>query len=827
MKWLDALKKFLSPEQQHAQPVSRKGNIANEDPIKIKSGSETINSNRNTQNGNLKQQNSKTQSTGGNSVLTTEELDKIFADMNKILGNIQGSRSSSYTAPNAYKVLTTEEVKELFANLNKIAGNTQTASGSSYTQSNAPRMPTTEELDKIFADMDRIFGTTQDSNQSNYGQPKARRRLTSEELDKIFADWNKIFDNTQGSGSSKSTYTKPKAQSKRKKNTSVAKNYDHIFEQIRKAMNKRVIGQSGLISDLIAAYKQGYRYRKQNGARNVILLMGHAGTGKDTALKVLVNQLYEHNLACTNMPIEIDLSRYDEKDRSGSFIADMSRAFYSGEGTVVFSGFNKADSFIISFIVQLAIEGSFYIKEGMHINASGYFLIFYIDYPITDKDKHGKIPDKLRKQIPEALLQGIRTVAISQNIDYDHMVAIVEYLVKDAINKLAELLQCDITIDNGVYFELADIAIGNQKFGEAIQEWIEQDLMSALSNMRARNEIDNNSKVRIVSENKVLFIMSKTIKSPIQTGTLVQEETVRKQTVQLNKIERTYESDRRLPADNFGIGEKETFNLEHELAEIVGLTKVKAFIRELEKQLVVDKRRKEGGIPVNSGGMIHIIFTGNPGTGKRTMARLLANLMKAKGYLKKGHLVEAGRSDLVAENIEQTASKVKKTIEAALDGVLFIDEASALLQDGVHDGSYGKETIDILVKAMDDYRDCLVVILAGLDANMEYFLDQDTRLRSRFPNIITFADYDVLELVQISRVMLQAQGYQLDYAAELSLRSIFAKNRIRGNAANGNGRMVRNLIEKALRAQALRLKDKPAATTAELVTLIAEDFSSS
>lgn len=305
------------------------------------------------------------------------------------------------------------------------------------------------------------------------------------------------------------------------------------------------------------------------------------------------------------------------------------------------------------------------------------------------------------------------------------------------------------------------------------------------------------------------------------------EEAVRKQATRLRGQMSGEAADgdlQLLVGADFGIGEKEAFNIESELAGIVGLEKVKVFVRTLEKQLIVDRRRKEAGIHVDTGQTLNMIFSGNPGTGKTTMARLLAGMLRSMGYLKKGHLIEVDRSDLVAEYVGQTANKTKLVVESALGGVLFIDEAYALAQDGVQGGGFGKEAIDTLVRLIELHKDNLVVILAGYTEDMQRFVQVNPGLSSRFPLQIEFPDYTAEEMQQIATIMVKARGFTLAPDASGMLVSYFNEKQIPGKKDGGNGRLVRNTLEEAIRKQAERLADHPDIAADKLNELTMEDF---
>jgi len=258
-----------------------------------------------------------------------------------------------------------------------------------------------------------------------------------------------------------------------------------------------------------------------------------------------------------------------------------------------------------------------------------------------------------------------------------------------------------------------------------------------------------------------------------------------------------------------------------ELNSLIGLKDVKNLISEIHAYVLIQKRREKEKLCIDPLAL-HMIFKGNPGTGKTTVARILAKLFRSMGVLSKGHLVEVERADLVGEYIGHTAQKTREQIRRALGGILFIDEAYSLARGGEKD--FGKESIDVLVKAMEDQKDNLILILAGYKQEMEWFLRCNPGLYSRFPIHISFPDYMVSELLKIGEQMLTKRQYRLSTEANLKLSGILEEQLRKGNQNEGNARLVRNLVERAIRKQAARLVKRSHLTRQELMALTPEDL---
>lgn len=237
---------------------------------------------------------------------------------------------------------------------------------------------------------------------------------------------------------------------------------------------------------------------------------------------------------------------------------------------------------------------------------------------------------------------------------------------------------------------------------------------------------------------------------------------------------------------------------------MIGLEEVKNVLRGLHAKIKINIRRKELGLPTVEGSAMHMVYTGNPGTGKTTVARIVGNLLFDLNIIQKNKVIEVDRSDLVAGYVGQTAMKTQAVIKSALGGVLFIDEAYTLVSDQDSKSSFGTEAIDTLLKAMEDNRENLVVIFAGYQAEMEGFLNSNPGLRSRIPYIIEFNDYSDADLIRIFEGMLQESQYIVsEFVLEKVKEQIIIGKK---EPQFSNGRFVRNLYEDIIRNQALRLE---------------------
>lgn len=254
-----------------------------------------------------------------------------------------------------------------------------------------------------------------------------------------------------------------------------------------------------------------------------------------------------------------------------------------------------------------------------------------------------------------------------------------------------------------------------------------------------------------------------------------------------------------------------------ELRSLIGLEQVKSLVFEIFAYAEIQKKREKAGLS-NEKSVLHMIFKGNPGTGKTTIARIVGKLLFEAGILQKGHVVEVERADLVGEYVGHTAQRTREQIRKAQGGILFIDEAYSLCRGG--DKDFGKECVDCIVKGMEDTAKDTVFVLAGYPSEMEQFLRSNPGLRSRFPIHLEFPDYTVEELLKIGELMLRKREYRLAPDAYPVFERI-VREKLSQEVVPANARLVRNLVEKAIRRQAVRLMRDQSFSRQDLVLLTA------
>ena len=379
-----------------------------------------------------------------------------------------------------------------------------------------------------------------------------------------------------------------------------------------------------------------------------------------------------------------------------------------------------------------------------------------------------KNPTKLMDVFGKSFIEKIVDKVKTEKLDEESLIKIIDQLVESLVNRCKVQLEIDLSVDHSINEYLRSVYEPN-------------------------DGIDSLSPTVKKIYNEMVDVALKY--DDITTASIRHDETIKltfnEVTVDLDVIDDT---------------RAEREEIQKELDEIVGLDDVKNYLLSLENLLKINQIRKQKGLKTNEISK-HMIFTGNPGTGKTTIARLISRMMKACGILKQGQLVEVTRADLVGKYVGHTAPLTMSVIQSALGGVLFIDEAYSLYRG--KDDSFGLEAIDTLVKAMEDHRDDLIVILAGYTKEMKEFLEANSGLKSRFANIIEFSDYTGEELMLIAKSIAKGKDYVIAEDALRPLQDYFTLIQAQNDPNSGNGRLARNLVEDAILNQSKRLLENP------------------
>ena len=567
------------------------------------------------------------------------------------------------------------------------------------------------------------------------------------------------------------------------------------FSGLTEALEKQVLGQQEFLKKLTIAFKRPYvTERDDNDALNTIYITGPNCTGKHSALNAIVTQLNQRGILGSNQICTMDLSLYPSSTEEKLFLQDLYSSLQSKAAVLVFEHFEACHVSLLTRLSDLVTTGEcrlserYMLQNGQLIHvanafagntvgsftAKGKYLVFISNKPL----------DKLAGIMGAPFVNALGDICTSAALDEETMKQISENHEKLLLEKCKRQLQYDVSLTDS----FREYILTHSSRGRGLRGILDfyVDIQKALAELRLERDDLGTDTLLLQYTDAPLIIAG-------------QEE------IALSTL---------LPEGYRG----ELESVRAELSDIVGLQEIKEYIYSLEEYFDVQKRRREAGLKAGEVNK-HMIFTGNPGTGKTTIARIVSKYLKAIGVLSGGQLVEVSRADLVGRYVGHTAPLVNQVIKSALGGVLFIDEAYSLYRG--KDDSFGLEAIDTLVKGIEDNRDDLIVILAGYSQEMEEFLEANSGLKSRFPNIIDFPDYTGEELLAICRLTAKSKGYCIDPAAEEALLTYF--NQVQATRAQdaGNGRLVRNKLEEAILNQSRRLVAMP---EADISLLLEMDF---
>ena len=560
------------------------------------------------------------------------------------------------------------------------------------------------------------------------------------------------------------------------------------FEGLAAEVRQTVLGQDAFVDSVVRAMRRPFVLGTEApAARNVILLTGGAGTGRHFALEETARCMAARGLLQSDRIATLDLALYPNSGAEKLFLQDLYAALHAPGEILAFEHYESCYPGFLKTLSDLAVKGSAPLssrylvnKEGIlvdagtalapgavsHIDPCGKYLIFY-----SHKGR-----EALADKFGAALVSALGDVCETASYTREDLAA----LAAQQLNALAQKIRARLGLTLSAGADVRDYVAAQctaQKGAAGLAECCDH-IFRALSEYCLRTDKTLSGTAALTARPEgLLFRLNDGPEEPLFDL---------------------------LPAAYTGALDA----IRAEINELVGLAPVKEYVFGLADNLQVQQRRAAAGLKTASLSM-HMIFTGNPGTGKTTIARLVAKYLKAIGALKGGQLVEVTRADLVGRYTGHTAPLTNSVIESALGGVLFIDEAYSLYR-GEQD-SFGLEAIDTLVKGMEDHRDELVVILAGYTKEMETFLTANSGLASRFPNKIEFPDYTAEELLQITHVQAKNKGYRLAESCAEPLLGYYARWQESDARTAGNGRLARNTLEKAIFHQSRRLVAEPAA----------------
>lgn len=571
-----------------------------------------------------------------------------------------------------------------------------------------------------------------------------------------------------------------------------------VFSNIEEELKTCVIGQKDYIKKLCISFKRSLLSCSEKSYKGLIIVCGPKGSGRHYTLKKLVEAMKNHGIAGGGISC-LDLSKYStEKSCMELFLPDIYKAFCSKDDVIVLENIDKTNRLTQNMITSLGLDGRIKLdkryagREGNLSDVTGSLLSGTID-EISCKDKYivllTNTPiSKVSELFPAVFIDKVSDLLSTEMLTEGELSLLAASFLEEYREKIEKTMGLDISYTP----EVREYIIGHMRLSDGaygVREYIEEYIYKPFVEL-VLNE-------NILSQSCYIFIKDDLINAKI------------------NGVEHdlSYLIKRK---DEEGLKK-----IEEELSAVIGLDEVKNFMNRLKKNIEVQKVRTASGqksVPMS----LHMVFTGNPGTGKTTIARLVSRYLKSMGYLSSGHLVEVGRSDLVGQYVGETAQKTMGVIHSALGGVLFIDEAYSLVRD--KKDTFGIEAVDTIVKAIEDNRDNLIVIIAGYTKDMNEFLKSNQGLSSRFNYRIEFQDYSSDELLKIIHSMAHSQGYLIDGKCDDILLKLFEKYQVPGSNDGGNGRLARNMLEKAITRQSERIADKVDADKDDIVTLCEEDF---
>ena len=649
--------------------------------------------------------------------------------------------------------------------------------GTSNNESNKTEKRNTKDtLDAFFKTSDDLLKSIERQSQELREQSLKDGLISDEELARMEESIQKDFGNLKGS------ITKNKEETELVTDLKVVKDLEDL-------LTKELVGQKEFIKRLMIGFKRPNVSGVEKGKiLNAILLCGNNGYGKHTALANSTSYLGYNSYINGNKVHEIDLSLYNDKEQEAIFLQDMYMASQANSSVILFDHVELASTYFLQSLCEvikeseLTLNKRYGLNKGQLVEANttlltsavksisfeNKYLVFLSEKPLS------KLTDTFGTTFTSLFLD----ICESDEFSKDELVEISTRNIKEVTYKTQEKLKFTLNYDDSVVNYLSSLASSSNGVIPIINMC--DKIYQALTQYKLEEGIDEAIFTLTYSKELVFKVEDKefTLKSMFRE-----------------------------------FGGKELASIKDELDSIVGLDEIKEYLISLESDYQIQALRKSQGYKTTAVSK-HMIFTGNPGTGKTTIARILARYLKSIGVLSSGQLVEVTRADLVGRYVGHTAPLTNQVIKSALGGVLFIDEAYSLYRG--KDDSFGLEAIDTLVKGMEDNRENLIVVLAGYSKEMSEFLTANSGLKSRFPNVIEFPDYTGEELTKIANIQASSKDYVINEECQLPLLEYFTRMQLRDSKQSGNGRLARNVVEAAILNQSKRLIAEPDSNMQEL-----------
>lgn len=545
------------------------------------------------------------------------------------------------------------------------------------------------------------------------------------------------------------------------------------FINVREYLNKRLIGQEKFTEKICTYFEK----KIKKNERGIIFIGGEKDTGKKLSIKCMFEKLKEENLVQSSNVEQIDLGSYNFNYGYNAFLTDLYEKLKNDSECLIFRNIENATKDILKTLSNIypnsciTLKDNYVIKNQILVESSeksyenikeiicnNKFLVF-----VSDEKKIN-----LNKYFTKEYSNSVDEIFYTKTLDENERRSLVHREVLKTIAKIKNDLKLDVIYDinenddierqYGMCHYLQETYVKNNNFG--ISDYVSSRLYEPIKNLMIKEPID-------IEEKALLYVENNTILCKTD-----------KEIYDLSKYSApTLEE------------------IKYKLNSIIGMSNLKEFINSIDNNFKVQRIRKRLGLK-NSNISLNMIFEGNAGVGKTNAARITFEYLNALGILSKGIFIEASKADFVTENISDTAKKTMEVINSALGGVLFIDEAYSLCEG--EDDKVGKEIIEALLKGIEDNKDDLIVILAGYEKDMENFLAINQGLKSRFPNKITFEDYNPVEMYEIALNIAKSKGYRIDKSAKEGLIDLFTKNQLTGKSDLGNARFVRNVVENAI-----------------------------